>query len=436
MCLLGPLKDNMVWKGFKDYKATILIDLSRSEEELWNGLKKDARRYTKKALENGIAFEESMNWEEFYPVYEKIALSGGINPISLESLKRQPLELLIAKKDKTLIGGVVMGLENNVPYMKINAVDPNFQDLYAGYFVYWNMILWAKRKGYKKLDLGGYQLKGKDKLGAINAFKEKWGGEVVITPVYSKNPAYILGRKLVRNSKFFKKANDLIKGRPMKKDHKSKIEDYSSENSLEHYRKRSNMGNTEKEIIKKYFSGKILDLGCGCGRTTKYLFDERYDVVGVDIIPEMISAAKKDFLGIDFRVGDACKLEFENERFDVVFFSFNGLDYIYPESKRIQALKEIDRVLKKGGYFVYSSHNSLALLKRFRPKFWMRNLFRLSLFSKYKYENEGYGKFYVYYGQPKKQIALVESSTSFKLKEFINKEKGDISAYYVFQKTK
>ena len=55
--------------------------------------------------------------------------------------------------------------------------------------------------------------------------------------------------------------------------------------------------------------------------------------------------------------GDASNLGLKDNSFDVVIFSFNGIDYIYPYIKRLAALKEIRRVLKTNGLFIFSSHN-------------------------------------------------------------------------------
>lgn len=40
-------------------------------------------------------------------------------------------------------------------------------------------------------------------------------------------------------------------------------------------------------------SGRILDLGCGCGRIVKYLQDKGLDVTGLDIDPIAVEVAKK-----------------------------------------------------------------------------------------------------------------------------------------------
>ena len=90
--------------------------------------------------------------------------------------------------------------------------------------------------------------------------------------------------------------------------------------------------NSEKIVFGKYINKntKILDLGCGAGRTTINLFKEGYtNIIGLDIADKLIGFAanysKNHNLEIDFVVGDATKLEYEDNTFDVVIFSFNGM---------------------------------------------------------------------------------------------------------------
>lgn len=123
----------------------------------------------------------------------------------------------------------------------------------------------------------------------------------------------------------------------------------------------------EKRLIEKYFTlpgAKILDLGCGYGRTTRPLKDMGFDVIGTEIVPGMVRGAKNDNPDIDFRLMSATDLHFPDAEFDYLLFSFNGIDYIYPAERRMRALKEAYRVLKPGGIFILSSHNKATMFTR------------------------------------------------------------------------
>jgi ubiquinone/menaquinone biosynthesis C-methylase UbiE len=104
-------------------------------------------------------------------------------------------------------------------------------------------------------------------------------------------------------------------------------------------------------------NSKILDLGCGTGRTTGILHAAGHEVTGLDISFSMIRAAIKECPETTLLVGDACSLSLKEKQFDVVLFSNKGIDCIYPYEKRIEALQEIERILKPGGLFIFNSHN-------------------------------------------------------------------------------
>ena len=213
------------------------------------------------------------------------------------------------------------------------------------------------------------------------------------------------------------------------------INTYKTKEAVSHYGNLTKIRDVEKLLVEKYFYGKVLDLGCGCGRTTKYLADLGFDVVGIDIVEDMIKKAKEIYPEIKFEAGDACSLKHGDNKFGIVFFSFNGLDYIYPESKRIIAVKEIARVLKKGGYFIYSSHNPLSLFFRFRPGLLLRSIKERRLFSKYKPEkNINFGLLYTYFASPKKQRNLIASNTNLKFVEQVPNSIKELHPHYVFRK--
>ena len=101
---------------------------------------------------------------------------------------------------------------------------------------------------------------------------------------------------------------------------------------------------------------KILDLGCGGGRTTIPLHKLGYDVYGLDISMPLIRNLQNKIPKEKAIYGDATTLPFLDESFDIVFFSHNSIDYLYPYSNRQQCVREISRVLKNNGIFIFSSH--------------------------------------------------------------------------------
>lgn len=124
---------------------------------------------------------------------------------------------------------------------------------------------------------------------------------------------------------------------------------------------------SEKAVFQQYLRPEmnILDLGCGTGRTTFPLHELGYQqIIGVDLTPEMIAEAQKlntHFqTAIDFRQGDATRLEFADQCFGAVIFSFNGIMSIPGQDQRDRALAEIKRVLQPGGPFIFTTHDREA----------------------------------------------------------------------------
>lgn len=100
---------------------------------------------------------------------------------------------------------------------------------------------------------------------------------------------------------------------------------------------------------------RVLDLACGEGHNTRSLAKKGAKVVGVDFSRKLIELAKqmerKERLGIDYYVSDAADLrKFSSGCFDVVACSMALMDIEGYE----KAIREVARVLKKGGRFVFS----------------------------------------------------------------------------------
>lgn len=116
----------------------------------------------------------------------------------------------------------------------------------------------------------------------------------------------------------------------------------------------------ERQLITTYLPpppAKILDVGCGGGRTTACLAEMGHQVTAIDLSEKLIDRATSAFPGIDFRVMDASRLTFADNSFDAAIFSHNGLDCIAPVAVRLKVLNEVLRVVRPGGRFYLSSHN-------------------------------------------------------------------------------
>ncbi len=98
---------------------------------------------------------------------------------------------------------------------------------------------------------------------------------------------------------------------------------------------------------------KILDLGCGTGIYAKILTKKGAKIKGIDISEEMIKIAKKENPKVEFKVGNMDNLPYKNKEFDIILaaLSINYLKEWYG------VFKEVRRVLKNKGMFVFSTSN-------------------------------------------------------------------------------
>ncbi|QAS52504.1 class I SAM-dependent methyltransferase [Halobacillus litoralis] len=93
--------------------------------------------------------------------------------------------------------------------------------------------------------------------------------------------------------------------------------------------------------------GAIADLGCGDGFGSYLLFQEGFEVTGVDLSKDMIERANSRIQneGLSFVQGDLTDLPFQSEQFDGAM-AINSLEWIETPYK---GLEEIKRILKPGG---------------------------------------------------------------------------------------
>jgi SAM-dependent methyltransferase len=160
---------------------------------------------------------------------------------------------------------------------------------------------------------------------------------------------------------------------------KTVLKYFDSEGVVEHYAdaaSRLGLWISEEKIFTRVFQPQdsLLELGCGAGRIAFGLHELGYqNILATDYSRPMVNRARNLSkvleYRIPFRVCDATKLEFEDNIFDGVIFGFNGLMQIPKAANREQALSEVFRVLRPGGWFVFTSHDREK--SPFRD-FWLR----------------------------------------------------------------
>ncbi|HEY0656893.1 MAG TPA: methyltransferase domain-containing protein [Pyrinomonadaceae bacterium] len=99
----------------------------------------------------------------------------------------------------------------------------------------------------------------------------------------------------------------------------------------------------------------VLDIACGTGYGLGFLKTKAKSVTGVDIDIEAVREAKKECdEKASVLIGDALRLPFADERFDVIT-SFETLEHL---RERMMFLSELKRVLKQGGVLILSTPNA------------------------------------------------------------------------------
>ena len=142
---------------------------------------------------------------------------------------------------------------------------------------------------------------------------------------------------------------------------------YNRPDVAAHYAALAYLTPCERRLFETYVppGTAVLDLGVGGGRTTAYLSARASRYVGVDYAPEMVNLCRRRFPTLDFVIADATDLSmFADESFEAIVFSFNGLDYLWPEQRRDQCIRECYRLLQENGILIFSSHNPRAIAVR------------------------------------------------------------------------
>jgi ubiquinone/menaquinone biosynthesis C-methylase UbiE len=114
-----------------------------------------------------------------------------------------------------------------------------------------------------------------------------------------------------------------------------------------------------KRIVKDYniAPGKAMDLACGTGTVSKMLLEIGFDVICVDISPEMINIAKdklKDYAKkTEFINSNMAEFKYKNKAVSLVVCFYDSINYLIKVSDLDKVFKMVRDNLTRGGYFLF-----------------------------------------------------------------------------------
>ncbi|MFH1045760.1 MAG: hypothetical protein V1727_02210 [Candidatus Omnitrophota bacterium] len=186
--------------GFSARKsATVLIELHKGKEALWNELKKSSRYDVSKAQRDGVEVVELMSKDEiagfhrvrvesairnatFIPRPKDIAVEIDVNP------KRK---IMLAKIKGRVIAGYILRYFNGIVQQcaLANSEYARKKNIFAMHLLTWAGIQWGCEEGFRFFDFMGVNPlseKRTPKEYGIYRFKTRWGGRELRYYSYTK----------------------------------------------------------------------------------------------------------------------------------------------------------------------------------------------------------------------------------------------------------
>jgi len=194
-------KNKVDINGFRCLDSTTLvIDLSQDLDAIWNNMKQKSCRYPiNRAIKEKVQVRTDQDYGEFHEINRNFRRWKGLSlrGFSLkyfETLKKYSV-LFTARLDGEIMAGqLYLEDKDNIRLLlaasKRSEVDREQATLVgcANRLMIWEAIKYAKEKGIKEFDFGGYYTgreKDEQKEG-VNIFKKSFGGKLTTRYIYRK----------------------------------------------------------------------------------------------------------------------------------------------------------------------------------------------------------------------------------------------------------
>lgn len=179
-----PMNDMPGWKRVGHYN--LVMRLEKTEEELFEQMHKERRRNVNQAIKAGLTFKELTTAEEIQQVVALIEKTyrrkhvpiGYLNMFDkVQGILRDYAHFFgCYTAEGQMIAGQVRLCYGTLVYAWFAGSDEDYFKLRPNDFTMWNVIRWAREKGYKEFDFGGGGEPGKPY--GVRDYKLKYGCEM------------------------------------------------------------------------------------------------------------------------------------------------------------------------------------------------------------------------------------------------------------------
>ena len=183
-------KEKVNIPGFSfEESSTLVIDLTLDLEDIWKRMDRKSCRYAiKRAIRDGVKVKLNENYEVFYDINQRFRKHKGLPPGPSVDFMKKYGTLFVAEFDGEIVAGALF-VENTNTIRWLYAaserleVEKNKATLIGNvnHLIIWEAIKYAKQKGIKEFDMGGYYMGSNknDPRYTINLFKKSFGGKLV-----------------------------------------------------------------------------------------------------------------------------------------------------------------------------------------------------------------------------------------------------------------
>jgi lipid II:glycine glycyltransferase (peptidoglycan interpeptide bridge formation enzyme) len=182
-------------------KFTLVIDLTKNLDIIWQNMGKHCRKYTKRAQKDDLEININKNYHDFYKINKSLTKSIGrgvrarVLIPKIDIMKRYATLFTIKHNNDILAGHLYLENDDQIFLWHSASARFHFKEEAkligrASRLLHWEAIKYAKQKNLTIFDFGGIwsevAVKNNKSKQGINLFKMQFGGKIEPRHLYYK----------------------------------------------------------------------------------------------------------------------------------------------------------------------------------------------------------------------------------------------------------